>query len=1446
MPDLKDKYSDQELDRSHTAFDEIVNRPDMKALDDQGNAIARDLKASEDRPAGNETHDPGEPKSSNPFNYERQATQKSSAASGSGWSRKQKAGAFGGLTAVLGGSIAVLFMLLPLKIPGIMQMIADEAGQRVEQVTERRAKIILGRAIVSKFASGSGLVITGNGPVSTLVTSMRTSKFEKKLAAKGLTIQPSGNGVILKMHGERLGKGVLRNEIEVVRALESQPLSNKMLKEVIKEEIPSWRWMKRAKFAKWLRIKYGIPRYGIENNKDPDEEKRIAAMQEERLATEYEALASDMGEVAECLPSLDCETDPYSPGDGESDGTGPVREQAEESGESVAKENSQANAVPKTLIADISTKLATKAIPVVGWIDLLATVDHLAYETSENDYFGKLAAYYRAKQYARHYGVWSGYGSQIQLGAMDTSYISVLAAQTEGIEESQAFNLVDGNIDKDGKIPGTEPDKINANNPSEVSKKFKEIVPLVNGYDTLAGKSAHAVLGFYYRYANKLFESIGGFIAGLTPDELFEWARPLVSKTMTKVFQLLGLDFDPAVKGASWFNAAHGGATWTYNDFCKVEMGCRKLSAAEAALQNATIATERAEYDRQRGLGYVLFSTDSTQSLSTKLAVQMPTDVATALPTLTKLIASAPSTILNVFTPKASAGGYIDIHGVDPYGATDKELNQPVDPKAISGDPCSEAYTGETLDLCRADKLVAEAMLCEFEPESADCVDTDAVAMAEIEFTVGSYNQKKSLSEAEHQKAVENIVSLRMDIVGTQETGLPKYDRYMRNLATQNYGVYPEHMKGSRTCSGNQAIFYNKAKFTLEKGEWFEIPRYPDPAAECGGGESTNANHNTEGGKLPAVWTHIPIVWLKENQTGRVVIAINTHNVANVSGAAGTLPAYSRLVANKIYIEQIQRLRAENPETPIVFTGDFNEGTGVRTSGNVTYQGDVNNLLFCMFAKNGLMFSTGGPEMKCGGHGIGGVDYIYATPEVEVESFHELSRSEAASDHPAIYARLRVPGTKNSGSMRIATFNILHVGDSAFEKQWRTRMQTSIDVLKKNHIDVAGLQEVRPDQHNLLTSERYITDTYDVFPKTAKRPGFTPNPIIWDKSKFTLVTGKTLAIEYDNGNKIDHAVIVKLKDAASNEFYVMNTHDPANVRPGSEAVNQQSRIDNARFYAQYFSELKKEGAPMFLTGDFNNGYTDRSVGDNLTYCIISSSGVLKNVWDIVENKQFKCPRDKTPGDAPIDHIYAGAINGVSKVWTAPRITNGSDHPTVMAEIVMPWSVDEKNGSSAVVGGWSWPVDQKWWKTARSDFLSAHPTYSGTFTSPYQTGVAVDIGNPPDGSPVYAMLGGTVIKTNLCGAGDGMIIESDTPQGKVQIAYGHGTNPRFKVNDTVKSGQQILNLGASGCQVSGGHLHVDMAIRGKHICPQDVFLAMGEGKSPDLIALAGKARSPCGR
>jgi surface antigen len=290
---------------------------------------------------------------------------------------------------------------------------------------------------------------------------------------------------------------------------------------------------------------------------------------------------------------------------------------------------------------------------------------------------------------------------------------------------------------------------------------------------------------------------------------------------------------------------------------------------------------------------------------------------------------------------------------------------------------------------------------------------------AGTDFVIGSYNQP---NRGDPNRATAKIVESKMDIVGMQELS-GNYPTIRRNLKQNNFGVFPDTYKGPLGhCAIARAIFYNKDKFREVKSEIFDVPsyeankhgpvrEYTDPV-DCGGGERTRG-----GGRA-----NIPVVWLEDIRSqykGQTIIVMNTHNLANCCGGGGERAAKKRHQAALIYVDKIRELRASYPGTPIFFTGDFNEGTGVRRQPgtNTTYQRDHNNLLYCMFKQDRLMFKAfGSKDQPCrtDHEGIGHVDFVYATPGVQVEwmrSFIDPSTND--SPHPVYYGRLVVPGTKD-------------------------------------------------------------------------------------------------------------------------------------------------------------------------------------------------------------------------------------------------------------------------------------------------------------------------------------------------------------------------------------------------------------------------------------------------
>jgi hypothetical protein len=348
---------------------------------------------------------------------------------------------------------------------------------------------------------------------------------------------------------------------------------------------------------------------------------------------------------------------------------------------------------------------------------------------------------------------------------------------------------------------------------------------------------------------------------------------------------------------------------------------------------------------------------------------------------------------------------------------TDKTVNTPPNPSSASSAP--DVAASPSTDTSKIKSYVLTIPSAQTTPTSEAPTSTPTATPtnkpeassgnggAAFNFKIGTQNQKNHLSNEAHKAALKLIFKHHIDIDGTQETGWHKYSFDRRILKNHNYGVFPRtHYKAwNQLCSRDVAIFYNKDKFKPIKHEFLSFPQYPLPAVEhCGHGESAEAGH-----------ANAPIVWFKDKETGREIIVMNTHNEANVKMAKGSRPARVRYHASKIYMRKIKELQEKYPDVPIFLTGDMNEGTGVRTSRNVTLEADPDKLLSHMMKQTGLMKDASCMNKACHYHSIGGVDFIYVQPGVRVRNFWTVSSGRAShSDHPFKYTKVTIP--KSFGS----------------------------------------------------------------------------------------------------------------------------------------------------------------------------------------------------------------------------------------------------------------------------------------------------------------------------------------------------------------------------------------------------------------------------------------------
>lgn len=493
----------------------------------------------------------------------------------------------------------------------------------------------------------------------------------------------------------------------------------------------------------------------------------------------------------------------------------------------------------------------------------------------------------------------------------------------------------------------------------------------------------------------------------------------------------------------------------------------------------------------------------------------------------------------------------------------------------------------------------------------------------------------------------------------------------------------------------------------------------------------------------------------------------------------------------------------------------------------------------------------------------------------------DRSIEQGMDEGPEIETSSATNYTGEGARFKIGTFNIL--GKSHRAGDWQQRANKSIAAINRLEADVVAFQEMQPPQQG------YFDKNLKGYERS--KHGKTPDSIMWrtessdGRPTFRKVGQGTWRTTYKKGQKIDEPWVKLREKTTGQEFFVMSVHDPS-------AAAQNARVENAKRHVETINKLQKE-APVFIAGDFNQTPSTTGGGSSMpssakgAYCMLITGASMQHAYDVAHDRKHGCPNSPAnikgnPQPTIVDHIFMSegvqmAYDETSKNCTAGEIkglicgpkqkgfeyidrnrkmaVGGSDHSLIVASVIIPGSGDGEELDDV-----RWPLDKKHYDSNKADWLGGHvgssggPLGTGTAwggdnmgTSGKGTDIASDIGNPPDGSPVYAMVGGKVTSTSLCGAGDGVAVKSTINGKTLGIAYMHATGQTVKVGDTVKPGQHIANLGAIGCSVSGGHLHVGIAYGGQYVCPQDVFLVLEKKtEKVDFAKLVKKAAPPCAR
>lgn len=138
----------------------------------------------------------------------------------------------------------------------------------------------------------------------------------------------------------------------------------------------------------------------------------------------------------------------------------------------------------------------------------------------------------------------------------------------------------------------------------------------------------------------------------------------------------------------------------------------------------------------------------------------------------------------------------------------------------------------------------------------------------------------------------------------------------------------------------------------------------------------------------------------------------------------------------------------------------------------------------------------------------------------------------------------------------------------------------------------------------------------------------------------------------------------------------------------------------------------------------------------------------------------------------------------------------------------------------------------------------------TLTAPHHSYAALDL-LVPVGTPVFAITGGTVVRTTKwpgnwwsagCGGPNppadchscGIGITIEHPKG-LRHTYCHNVRNHVTVGDQIAPGQHIADTGDSG-RSGAPHLHLELRSSGQRLCPQALMAGLYEGTAPTTPAI----------
>ncbi|HWT55616.1 MAG TPA: tyrosine-protein phosphatase [Candidatus Microsaccharimonas sp.] len=497
------------------------------------------------------------------------------------------------------------------------------------------------------------------------------------------------------------------------------------------------------------------------------------------------------------------------------------------------------------------------------------------------------------------------------------------------------------------------------------------------------------------------------------------------------------------------------------------------------------------------------------------------------------------------------------------------------------------------------------------------------------------------------------------DFMGLQEVSNESL-QHMEQSAP-GYGAYrdntpdPDSAPGTANQSTSDAIMWRKDTWTFLTGGRVKV---------------TNHDHVVfEGNNRD--WNRY-VVWgmFKRKSDGVIVSFASTHMMTAPDGQRqwGTLdPPMTRTQQYELSMQNVKQLIGVlSQHGPVLFGGDMNDTLGDTNSWAPVPQ--MKAIGYTGSSDKRVLLSFNPPGTSIVNNRIVRLDLHGDHNDGSIQTTFDMSGVGPGAFNGSVAASSSNCATSGGGTnLKIATFNVR--GATHPEKgSVDYRAQGGAKFINDSGFQIVGLQELETAKGQRDDYVKYLGSNWDIWPaKNAPNEHHdVENSIAWDTSSYSKVDSGLYGPDAAHGNKDYHYFSnqplyvpwVELQDNSTGQkFIVENTHDPADVGGNWVSI----RTANARQHLKDAQEWAKQGLPVFITGDFNStfysrgGTSDPPARADLPYCVMTKTGELLNVFDIV--RKIGAP---VGVNCPASHADVGSLPGqygnlIDNIYVTPQI-----------------------------------------------------------------------------------------------------------------------------------------------------------------------------------------------